>query len=236
MNGEHTIAKVLVELSDTLIDDFDILDFLHRLCAHSVELFGADAAGVMLIDNENRLRVLAASSEEVEVLELFQIQSDQGPCLDSYHSRRPVLAHSSEVLRDRWPIFGARVTGQFASMYAFPMRLRGDALGALNLYGRQPNVLTDDDVPLGQALADVASISLLQQQAMRQAHELSEQLQYALNSRITIEQAKGKYAERCQVDVGAAFAALRTYSRDNNIKLVAVAEAFLKGDIDLGST
>lgn len=234
MNSELAIVRALVELSDTLIDDFDIIEFLHRLCTYSVELLDVDAAGVILVDDEDRLTVLAASNGDIEVLNLFQIEHGQGPALTAYHSRQPVLARSKEVLLDRWPIFGESVTRNFASVYALPMRLRGDALGALNLYGRRPDILTHDDIPLSQALADIATIGLLQQQTIRKAHELSDQLQHALDSRTTIEQAKGKYRERYHVDAGVAFEALRSYSRSNNMKLVSVAEAFLNDDIAVG--
>jgi len=179
--------------------------------------------------------VLAASSEEVELLELFQIQADQGPCLEAHRTGAPVLVHSSETLLNRWPQFGHRISSHFESMYAFPMRLRGDSLGALNLYGRSPASFDEGDAPLGQALADVATISLLQQRALNSATALSAQLQFALNSRIAIEQAKGKYAERHRVDVSTAFEALRRYSQDHSTKLADVAVAFVNDTIDIAA-
>ncbi len=233
MKGEQAVVEALVELSDNLVDDFDVVDFLHRLCTHSVDLFDVAAAGVMLVGADGRLRVLAASSEEVELLELFQIQADEGPCLEAHRTGVPVLVHSSETLLNRWPQFGRRISSQFESMYAFPMRLRGDSLGALNLYGRDPASFDERDAPLGQALADVATISLLQQRALTSATALSAQLQFALNSRIAIEQAKGKYAERHGVDVGTAFEALRRFAQNNSRKLAEVAAAFVNDTIDI---
>jgi hypothetical protein len=235
VNDEHGVVRALVELSDSLVDEFDVVDFLHRLCGHSVDLFDAGAAGVMLVDADHRLKVLAASSEEVELLELFQIQAEQGPCLEAHRTGAPTQADTAEELLARWPRFGERIASQFESVYAFPMRLRGDSLGALNLYGRDPHALGEGDMPLGQALADVATISLLQHRAVSDAAALSAQLQYALNSRIVIEQAKGKYAERRSVDVGTAFEALRAYSHNHNTKLVDVATAFLDDDIDIAA-
>lgn len=226
MPGDRALASALVELSDTLVADFDAVECLHRLCSHSVNLFEVGAAGVMLID-DGRLRVVAASSEEVELLELFQIQSDQGPCLDSHREGRAVLAHTIDELEGRWPAFGDRIRQHFESVYAFPMRLRGEALGALNLYGRTAHALEDEDVPLGQAIADIATISLLQDRALRQATELSEQLQHALDSRIIVEQAKGKLAERHGIDMGAAFEVLRDHARRRNERLLDVAVAVI---------
>lgn len=235
MTSERSLAAVLVELSDTLVDDFDTVEFLHRLCGYSVQLFDVGAAGVMLVDERRQLRVIAASSEEVEVLELFQIQRDQGPCLDSHRAGRPVLAHTPEELRRRWPAFGERLRHHFESVYALPLRLRGEALGALNLYGRTPNALDDEDALVGQALADIATISLLQERALREATVLSEQLQRALESRVVIEQAKGKLAERHAIDVGAAFERLRANARRQNAKLVDVARSVLDVGTEPGS-
>lgn len=223
----------MVDLSDTLVDEFDVVEFLDRLCGHSVNVFAVGAAGVMLMDHDRRLRVLAASSEEVELLELFQIQAAEGPCLDAHRTGEPTHADTADELRTRWPRFGERVAPQFESVYALPMRLRGESLGALNLYGRSPGALDADAMPLGQALADVATISLLQHRAVSDANALSSQLQHALNSRIVIEQAKGKYAERNGVSVVTAFDALRTYSQNRSRKLVDVSTAFLNDEIDI---
>lgn len=233
MKSEQMLAKAMVELSDTLVDGFDDSSFLHGLCVHSVDLFNVDAAGVMLIDAENQLQVLASSSKEAEFLDQFQIDTGQGPCVSSYQTREPVLAKTSEALLTAWPVFGARANKLFASVYAFPMRHDHKAFGALNLYGRHAEAMSASDIPLGQALADVATVSMLRQHSMQQADERSEHLQTALNSRVTIEQAKGKYAERHRSDVDTAFQALRTYSQNNNLKLTDVAAAFLNDDIDL---
>jgi hypothetical protein len=107
------------------------------------------------------------------------------------------------------------------------MRLRDDVIGALNLFRAQPGALDPADLRIGQALADVATIGLLQERSVRRGEIAAEQLQGALNSRIIIEQAKGKLAERLSTDMDHAFALLRDYARNSNQRLTEVARAFV---------
>jgi GAF domain-containing protein len=233
VDARAILAETFVELADTLVDDFDLIDFLDRLCGRCVELFSVDAAGLMLRDHRGDLRVLAASSEETRLVELFQIQDSEGPCLDCNRAGRQVHADDAAEIERRWPHFGTRVAGQFASVYALPMRLRSDVIGGLNLFGRHDHALDPDDIRIAQALADTATIGIIQQRALREQTVLSEQLQHALNSRVLIEQAKGIYAERHHVDMGAAWEALRHHSRNNNLPLHAVAAGYVDGTIEL---
>jgi GAF domain-containing protein len=226
---ENRLSEVFVELADTLVDDFEITDFLRLLCERAVGILGVAAAGLLLTDEQDQLQVVAASSEQTRVLELFQLQAAEGPCLDCFHSGRPVSVADLSTT-DRWPEFVkvARATG-FAAVHALPMRLRTEVIGALNLFDTMPRALSEEAGRMGQALADVATIGLLQQRAIRRRDLLTEQLQAALNSRILIEQAKGVVAERLGVDVQEAFTLLRAAARRGNRRLSDMARSVVDG-------
>src|SRR5580693_1822222 len=228
MDGE-LLSETFVELTDTLVAGFDVIDFLHVLTDRSVQLLDVSAAGLLLADPRGELRVVAASSEAARLLELFQLQSDQGPCLDCFRSGQPVAA--TDLGADqRWPRFAA-AAGQagFGAVQALPMRLRDQVIGALNLFRATTGPFPADVVHVGQALADVATISLLHERNMRRTDTLNEQLQTALNSRVIIEQAKGKLAERLGLDMDQAFNLLRDRARTSNRRLSDLAQAFVSG-------
>ena len=222
------LSDTFVGLADTMVTDFDVIDFLHMLTDRSVQLLSVSAAGVLLADPRGELRVAAASSEAAGVVELFQIQNDQGPCLDCFRTGQPVIAADLAALDQRWPRFAAAaVHAGFGTVHALPMRLRDQVVGALNLFGTGTALLGPADLRVGQALADVATIGLLQERNVRRAETLAEQLQAALNSRVIIEQAKGKLAERLNLDMDLAFAMLRDYARNSNQRLTEVARHFI---------
>jgi transcriptional regulator with GAF, ATPase, and Fis domain len=234
MDGEQ-LTDAFVELADTMVADFDVIDFLQLLTERSVQLLDASAAGVLLADPRGELRLVAASTEAARVLELFQLQNDQGPCLDCFAAGQPVAAPDLTTAQQIWPQFAAaaRQAG-FGAVQALPMRLRAQVIGALNLFRATPGGFTGQDVRVGQALADVATIGLLQQRSARRSETLSEQLQSALNSRVVIEQAKGKLAERAGLDMDQAFTALRAYARAHNLPLSDLAQAFIDGTTPTG--
>jgi ANTAR domain/GAF domain len=218
------LSATFVDLADTLVADFDVIDFLHMLTDRSVALLGASAAGVMLADPRGEPRLAAASSEAAGLIELFQLQNDQGPCLDCLRTGQPVTVTDLTGPGQRWPRFAVAASeAGFRAVQALPMRLRDQVIGALNLFGAAPGLLSAGDLQIGQALADVATIGLLQERNVRRAEVAAEQLQGALNSRVVIEQAKGALAERLSVDMDEAFRLLRSQARDSNQRLTDVA-------------
>ena len=229
MNGE-LLSETFVELTDTMVADFDVIDFLHVLTDRSVQLLDVSAAGLLLADPRGELRVLAASSEAARLLELFQLQNHEGPCLDCYRTGRPVEATDLAAEARRWPRFAAAAQrAGFTAVQALPMRLREQVIGALNLFRADTGAFAPGDVRVGQALADVATISLLHERNVRLSDTLNEQLQTALNSRVVIEQAKGKLAERLGLDMDQAFSLLRKYARARNLRLSDLAQAVIDG-------
>ena len=229
MDGQ-LLSATFVELTDTMVADFDVIDFLHVLTNRSVQLLDVSAAGLLLADPRGELRVVAASSEAARLLELFQLQNDQGPCLDCFRGGRPVTVADLNAEAQRWPRFTAAAQqAGFAAVQALPMRLREQVIGALNLFRATPGAFDPANVRVGQALADVATISLLHERSMRHSDTLNEQLQAALNSRVIIEQAKGKLAERLGIDTTEAFSILRSYARNRNLRLADLAQAFIDG-------
>ena len=228
----RALVQTFVELADTLVEDFDLVEFLSALTERVVGLGIASEVGILLVDEAGDLQFMAASDERTHLLELFQVQNDEGPCQDCFATGLPIRVVDLAQELERWPLFAPRAieTG-FRSVQAVPLRLRGTILGAMNLFLADPGGIGDGDLMVVQAMADVATIGLLQQQELHRAHTVASQLQQALNSRISIEQAKGIIAEQAHVTTDAAFVLLRTHSRNRNEKLIAVARAVVEGTL-----
>jgi transcriptional regulator with GAF, ATPase, and Fis domain len=225
---QELLSDTFVDLADTMVAEFDVIDFLHLLSDRAVQLLGASAAGVMLADPRGQLRLVAASSEAVRLLEIFQLEGEEGPCLDTVRTGQPVIAPDLRDAQQRWPRFApAALQAGFTAVHALPMRLREHVLGGLNLFRDHAGPFDAADVRVGQALADTATIGLLHERNLRRAEVVGEQLQAALNSRVVIEQAKGKLAERAGLDMDTAFTALRNYARERNLRLSALAQSFI---------
>jgi GAF domain-containing protein len=230
MISADRLAGVLVEVADTLVADFDLIDFLHNLADHAADLSGASSVGLMLADQNDQLHYMAASSEGAKHLELFQLQYSEGPCLDCHRTGEPVVVADLSQATGRWPDFAPRaVAAGVHSVHAFPMRLRDKVIGALNVFGEGPLPLNDGDVRLVQALADIATISIIQERAIAHAEMLTEQLQGALNTRIVVEQAKGVVSRTYGIGVDAAFELLRSHARRNHLRLGALAHDIVTG-------
>jgi GAF domain-containing protein len=227
------LAQRFVSLADTLVDDFDLVELLDRLVQTCVDLLDVTTAGLLIVDQNGVLQPVAASSEATRILELFQLQNDEGPCLDCVRTGEAVTVPDIAAAQDRWPRFGPAVTESgFVSVYALPMRLRRQTIGSLNLFSVTGPGLPPNEQRIAQALADVATIGILQQRSLNRASQLAEQLQNALDTRIVIEQAKGVLAEFGGVDMDLAFAALRRHARSNNLKLGEVADALVHGRLE----
>lgn len=230
MSRESALVNTFVDLADTLVADFDVIELLSRLTDSCVEVLNVDAAGLMLISSEGELRVMASSSEAMRILELFEIQAQEGPCLDCYRTGEPVINQDLAATQTRWPTFtNEALEAGFNSVQALPMRLRGTIIGALNLFNKLPGKMAEDDIAAAQAFADVATIAVLQHRAAIEARVIKDQLNFALNSRIIIEQAKGVIAERENLDMNTSFSRLRTHARENNLRLIDVATEIIAG-------
>ena len=228
MIAVENLAEVFVEVADTLVDDFDVIEFLEMVTTRTADMSHAASAGLLLVDPHGQLQFMAASKESVKLLELFQIQNQEGPCMDCFGSGAPVVNTDLAYAKNRWPLFAPRaVSAGFRSVHAFPLRHRKTVIGALNLFSTDTGQLDPADVRIIQALADIATIGLLQERTIHHGEILSEQLQGALNSRITVEQAKGALATTHGIDVDAAFELMRGYARRNHHRLSDVAHALL---------
>ncbi len=229
---EAALARTFVDLADSLVADFDVIEVLTRLADRCVEVLDVGAAGLMLVGPDGDLRVMASSSEAMRVLELFELQAQEGPCLDCHRTGRPVSDPDLTAADSRWPRFAAEaLAAGFLSVQALPMRLRGSVVGALNLFHLEPGEMRPADIEVAQALADVATIAILQHRAAQEAQVLNEQLNQALNTRIVIEQAKGMTAERLGLDMEAAFRRLRNHARNHNLRLADVARDVIADDV-----
>jgi GAF domain-containing protein len=233
---ERLLAETFVLLADTLLDDYDVVDLLDQLVAACVDLIGVTAAGLLLDDQRGHLAVIASSNEETRLLDVLQLQSNEGPCLDCVRVGAAVSTDDLEAEHSRWPLFvPAALAAGFRSVVALPLRLRDQTIGGLNMFHSGTDPVAADDRRLAQAFADVATIGILQRRSLHRSTMLAEQLQHALNSRIVIEQAKGVLAERNGVDMETAFNALRRHARNHNRKLSELALDVVRGRIDPAS-
>jgi GAF domain-containing protein len=230
VSREVRIGQVFVQLADTMVSDFDVAELMLQLADACLELLQVDAAGLMLVDAGGELRLVASAPDMMRDLEIFELQSDEGPSLDTVRTGKAVINIDVRQAKERWPRFTAEaLTAGIRSTHALPLRLRGELIGAVNLFSRAEQRLSDGDVALGQALADVATIALLQQRASRDHSILAEQLQVALNTRILIEQAKGILAERSGLHPAETFHHLRAYARESGEPLRSVAWQVIDG-------
>lgn len=234
MARETLLVTTLVELADNLVDNYDVIDILALLSDRCVEALDVSAAGVMLALPGGDLQFVASSNESMRVLELFQIQTNEGPCVDCYADGVAIINRKLEDPDERWPHFSPRAIEQgYHSVHCLPMRLRGRTIGALNLFRNDEGLLTPEDVVVAQGLADIATIAILQHQSTLSARLLNEQLSFALNSRIIIEQAKGMISQSVNCSMDEAFARLRGHARNNNLRLTDLATGVVQGEVSM---
>lgn len=225
-NRERDIIEAFVDLSNELVDDYDVVEMLSRLTTNCAEMLDVTSAGLLLADPNGVLHLMASSSERTQHLEIFQLQREEGPCLDCFRDGRPVVAPDSESIQQRWPQFHRAASSVgFVSVHALPMRLRDSVLGTLGLFGESSGRLGDEDLALAQALVHVASVALVNEKSAADQSTVNEQLQHALTSRIVVEQAKGVLAHTGGLGMDDAFALLRRYARDHGRRLSEVAAA-----------
>ncbi|MEP6626232.1 MAG: GAF and ANTAR domain-containing protein [Acidimicrobiia bacterium] len=235
MSREALLVATFVELTDVLVDEFDVVELLTHLTDRCVEVLDVTAAGLLLAEPSGELRVVASSSEAMHTLELFELQSAEGPCFECFHSGEPIANAQLSTTDQPWENFGPRaVASGFLSVTALPMRLRGRTIGALNLFCSDAGVLSERDLIAAQAFADVATIGILQHFAVEEAQTVNDQLTAALNSRVIIEQAKGMVAERTGLDMANAFNRLRGHARAHNVRLSELAAQVVAGTLSPG--
>ncbi|CAN5381291.1 GAF and ANTAR domain-containing protein [soil metagenome] len=231
---ERRLAAAFVSLADTLVDDYDVVALLQQLVDTSAELLDASAGGLLLADELGELAVVASTSERTRLVELMQLNSGFGPCVEAFRTGSVVEIADIEKEKSRWPAFQEAALGEgFLSVLAVPLRLRSETIGTLNLFRAETGLMAPEDVTIAQGLADVATIGILPERALRESDTAREQLQNALNSRVIIEQAKGVIAQSRSVDMDEAFRVLRTYSRGNNVALRDVADLVVRRSLKL---
>ncbi|MEV0120456.1 GAF and ANTAR domain-containing protein [Streptomyces sp. NPDC050703] len=235
MTREEKLLAAMLDAVDTLVDDFDLIDFLHHLCDRCDELLDVSAVGIMLTDPHGGLQLIAASNEHARLLELFALQVDEGPCVETRRTGTAQLniALDSPEETAGFPRFAAHAReAGFRTTHALPMRLRQQNVGALNLFDTQAQRLGDSDAKVAQALADVATIAILQQRSLAHSNVERAQLRAALSSRVVIEQAKGILAERWRTTPDAAFEALRRHARAHQLPLTVLCREVIDGSLD----
>jgi GAF domain-containing protein len=234
VSREQRINAAFVAVADTLTADYDLIDLLHTLVGVCADVLDVDAAGLVLADDDGDLQVLASTSEQADLVEVMQLAAGSGPCVDCF--RTGIVVDIADIAESggRWPEFQAAALGQgFRAVHATPMRLRGQVLGAMNLFRVDPGNLNEADAAVAQALADVATIGILQERSIRETGIVAEQLRWALESRVIIEQAKGVLSALDGVGVDEAFDRLRDYARNHNLTLRAVAEGVTARTLDV---
>ena len=231
---ESRLSAAFVKLADTLVADFDVVDLLHWLVEQCTLILDTQGGGLMLADASGALELVASTSEEAELVEILQLAAGGGPCLDCFRTGLPVTAGDIVADAARWPRFSeAALNAGFRSVHSTPLRLRGQTIGTMNLFSEQVGELAPEDASVAQALADVATIGILQERRIRSTQIVAEQLQRALDSRVLIEQAKGIVAATAGLSMNESFARIRAYSRSNNIPLRQVADDIVQRRLDL---
>ncbi|MCR2763887.1 GAF and ANTAR domain-containing protein [Microbacterium sp. zg.B48] len=227
------LSAAFVKLADTLVDDYDVVDLLDTLVQQCTLLVDSEAGGLLIADTDGWLQLIASTNEEAEFVEIIQLNAGEGPCVEAYTTGKGVtIADISQ--EDRWSAFCDAATRHgFQSMHAFPLRLRGQTIGAMGLFSVATGELSEPDLAIAQALADVATIGILQERSLRDSTLVAEQLQRALDSRVIIEQAKGVIAAQTGADMHASFTILRDYARHNQLKLSVVAEQVAERTLNL---
>ncbi len=226
---ERQLAEAFVTLADTLVDDYDVVDLLHVLVERCSQLLEATDAGILIPDTDGRLEVVASTSERSELIGLLQLGEGEGPCVDAYLTGRTVNVENIAATYARWPGFAtASADIGYASMHAIPLRLRKETIGSLNLFRDRTGGFSDDDEVTARALADVATIGILHERWIREADAARTQLQYALNSRVVIEQAKGVIAHSENVDMDTAFRLIRNRARNSGTRLSEMAREIVE--------
>jgi transcriptional regulator with GAF, ATPase, and Fis domain len=231
---EQRLVDTFVTLTDTLVDDYDVVELLQTLVDGVVDLFDAAAAGILLAKQSQELEVIVSTSERSNVIGLLQLDAGEGPCVECFTTGKPVSVQDTREMQQRWPRFAAMsAESGFASVHAVPLRLRDTTLGSLNMYRETPGALNPEDALAAQALTDVATISILHQRTLEHAALTQQQLQRALDSRVVIEQAKGFLAQTHRIETDAAFTLLRQYARSHQKPLAEVANAVVQRRIAL---
>jgi GAF domain-containing protein len=221
-------------LADTLVAGYDVIDLVQNLVANCRDLLDVTSAGILLLGSDDTLEVIASTSEANRLVEIMELDADAGPCLEAFRTGSVVSVPDIDIDIDRWPVFCATAKAEgIHSVYAIPLRLRDTTIGTLNLMRDQRGELNQHDIRAAQALADVATVGILQERAIRDATLIRDQLQKALSSRIVIEQAKGIVAEIDQVSMEAAFERIRHYARTQRVSLNSVAHRLVAGDLRL---
>jgi transcriptional regulator with GAF, ATPase, and Fis domain len=225
---EALLAETFVVLADSMVAGYDVVDLLQTLVERCAFLFDAADAGIILADSSGQLEVIASTSERSHLIELMQLRAGEGPCVEAYISGKVVSVPDVAAVEDRWPLFAARAAELgYTAVHSNPLRLRTETIGALNLFRDRPGELSQQDVAASQAMADVATIGILQERAFREADLTQRQLRHALESRVVIEQAKGVVAHTRGVDMDEAFRLIRSHARNNGELLDSVARAIV---------
>ena len=234
MTRTERLFDAFATLADTLVAGYDVLDLLQSLVDYCHDLLDIDSAGILLANADGELEVVASTNEANTLVEIMQLDADAGPCLESFRTRAVVSVPDIDVDSDRWPDFAAIAGAQgIHSVYAIPLRLRQTTIGTLNLMREQRGEINQYDIRAAQALADVATIGILQERTIRDASTIRDQLQRALSSRIVIEQAKGVVAETAKVSMDTAFERIRSHARKHQTPLSEVARQLVAGEVRL---
>lgn len=227
---EPLLAEAFVRLADSMVDEFDVVELLDELTETCVEFLRVDAAGLLLTDQRDHLHVVAASSEQSHLVELFAVQATEGPSMECYRASSPVTVPDlgeRSIVR-RWPRFVEHAKDRgFHAVHCLPLRLRARAIGALTLFATAPTAMSSSDLRVAQALADTATIAILQERAIDDHNQVSDGLRRALTSRLLIEQAKATLAERHHIALDEAFRLMRNYARNHNLRISRLAGAIL---------
>ncbi|UFU02236.1 GAF and ANTAR domain-containing protein [Ruania suaedae] len=232
MYDEQKFVQLTAAFTEKLVAPYDVDEALRTLAENLTDLLALAGSGVTL-GLEERLRAATAVPPHLAALEHYQEQHQEGPCVSAYHTGE-VVAVSDLREETRWP--GYRTIAADVGVRAvagMPMKLAGNAVGALNMYHAEPHIWDDSDLLAARALSNMATAYLIHSSTLSQQNQLSDQLQHALDSRVLIEQAKGVLTQTHALTLTEAYELLRRNARNNGRKVREVADDVVEGRLQL---
>jgi transcriptional regulator with GAF, ATPase, and Fis domain len=206
----RTAAQAFADATSALTHDHDVTDVLARLIRDCAEVLSAKAIGVLVLNAHADLELLSATSHRVAELELFQMQQDNGPCIEAIRRSAVVSVIGEQAIKDRWPDVGLAIADAgYDAVHAYPLQWHGHTLGAMNVFHAKPSAAPPEQEQLGQAFADIATIVIVQSTDLT-LPQVTDRVQQALQARTLIEQAKGVLAYQHNLDMATAYDLLLT--------------------------
>ena len=230
---QQQVAEVLADFAQVITRHATTSEILHQLGEYCVELLPIQGAGVLL-EERGALRFATASDELGRQIEELEDRLHEGPCTTAFRTGTEVLLPDLSQAVRQFPHFApAALERGLGAVFALPLGIREHRVGALDLVSGVPVELDDGQLASARLLGDVAMSYVVNSRAFAEATKLAQQLQQALDSRVLIEQAKGRLSGLLGIGVSDAFELLRRRARNSRQPIGDVAMDVLNGSLNI---